>query len=94
MKQLQPTTQSSRRNQKGQGMVEYIIIVALIAIAAIAAYSYFGKTVRGQVAGMAQDLSGTANTGTGEAQTAAGKTLEEGKDDKGLGNYDDGAIKE
>ena len=33
---------SGRRLQRGQGMTEYIIIVALVAIAAIAVYSFFG----------------------------------------------------
>ena len=42
--------------QIGQGMTEYIIIVALIAIAAIAAYSFFGDTVRQQVGNMAAEL--------------------------------------
>lgn len=36
--------------QTGQGMTEYIIIVAMIAIAAIAVYQYFGQTVRNQTA--------------------------------------------
>ncbi len=31
-----------RLNERGQGMTEYIILVALIAIAAIAAVKYFG----------------------------------------------------
>ena len=35
--------------QLGQGMTEYIIIVALIAIAAIAIYGLFGDTIRGQM---------------------------------------------
>jgi pilus assembly protein Flp/PilA len=35
-----------RIRQRGQGMTEYIIITALIAIAAIAAVTYFGSTVR------------------------------------------------
>ena len=38
----------SRRRFRGQGMTEYIIIVALIAIAAIGVYTAFGKTLRGQ----------------------------------------------
>ncbi len=46
------------RNQSGQGMTEYIIIVALIAIAAIAAFTYFGKAVRTQTAVMTDDLAG------------------------------------
>ncbi len=41
--------------QLGQGMTEYIIIVALIAIAAIAAYGFFGDTLRSQVGGMASE---------------------------------------
>jgi type IV pilus assembly protein PilA len=58
-----------RRQQRGQGMTEYIIIVALIAIAAIAVYQLFGNTVRNQTAAIAQELAG--NDGTA-ARTAAG----------------------
>ena len=32
----------------GQGMTEYIIVVALIAVAAIGVYSAFGDVLRGQ----------------------------------------------
>ena len=61
--------------QFGQGMTEYIIIVALIAIAAIAAYSFFGKTMRNQVGGMAAELSGkSASTSIGAAGTATSKS--------------------
>jgi Flp pilus assembly pilin Flp len=34
------------RKIRGQGMTEYIIIVALIAVAAIGIYRLFGDTVR------------------------------------------------
>jgi Flp pilus assembly pilin Flp len=61
--------------QKGQGMTEYIIIVALIAIAAIGVYTAFGKTVRGQMAVTAQALGGNdtedARTETEDAGDAA-----------------------
>jgi Flp pilus assembly pilin Flp len=33
-----------RTSQTGQGLTEYILLVALIAIAAIAAVKYFGRT--------------------------------------------------
>jgi Flp pilus assembly pilin Flp len=33
-------------SQKGQGMTEYILIVALIAVVAIAAVKMFGKNVK------------------------------------------------
>jgi Flp pilus assembly pilin Flp len=34
-----------KARQRGQGMTEYIIIVALIAVAAIAVYQFFGQTI-------------------------------------------------
>ena len=50
--------------QLGQGMTEYIIIVALIAIAAIGIYSLFGDTIREQMGDMTTELAGgTATTG-------------------------------
>lgn len=58
--------------QRGQGMTEYIIIVALIAIAAIAVYQYFGSTVRNQTAAIAQELAGNDGTAAKtKAQTDA-----------------------
>ena len=62
----------NRVRQRGQGMTEYIIITALIAIAAIAAVSYFGGTVRAQVGGMAQELGGSDGTSTINAATSKG----------------------
>ena len=55
---MQANVLASRRHARGQGMTEYIIIVALIAIAAIGVYSFFGKTVRNQSAAMAAALGG------------------------------------
>ena len=72
--------------QIGQGMTEYIIIVALIAIAAIAAYSFFGDTVRQQVGNMAAELGG----GTGDAAAAKTKgeaSLTAGGEEERLGDY-------
>ena len=39
-------------------MVEYIIIVALVAVAAIGSYSFFGETIQHQVASLAGEISG------------------------------------
>jgi len=47
-----------RKMQRGQGMTEYIIIVALIAIAAIGVYSAFGHTLQHQVAAVTEGLAG------------------------------------
>jgi Flp pilus assembly pilin Flp len=50
------------KKQLGQGMTEYIIIVALIAIGAIGVYAAFGDIVRGQTSVAASTLAG-ANSG-------------------------------
>jgi type IV pilus assembly protein PilA len=58
--------------QLGQGMTEYIIIVAMIAVAAIATYQYFGQTVRDQTAAIAKEIAGQDGTAAKTAsQTAA-----------------------
>ena len=51
-----------KMKQCGQGMTEYIIIVALIAIAAIAIYGFFGDTIRGQMGIMTAELAGSTAT--------------------------------
>ena len=65
-----------RRNlkrQAGQGMTEYIIVVALVAVAAIAVYQYFGQVVRAQVAAMAHELSGEDGSASPRGRQAAQK---------------------
>ena len=52
---------------KGQGLSEYLIIVALIAVAAIAVVGLFGGAAQNQVAGLAAEISG----GNGGAQITA-----------------------
>jgi Flp pilus assembly pilin Flp len=77
--------------QLGQGMTEYIIIVALIAVAAIGVYSMFGQTIRGQVAGLAGEVAGTgAAAGKAAAATAAGDAATKAEQGKGMSSYDAG----
>lgn len=60
--------------QRGQGMTEYIIIVALVAVAAIAVYESFGDIVRGQTAVAAATLAGNAQAnGRGLVGAAGGR---------------------
>jgi Flp pilus assembly pilin Flp len=75
-------------SQSGQGMMEYIIIVALIAVAAIGIYSAFGKTVRTQTAGLAKELAGQKadiSKAVDAANAAAGRANDPKK--VGLGQY-------
>lgn len=80
----------SKRHAQGQGMTEYIIIVALIAVAAIGVYSLLGKTVRGQVAGIASEITGQSATNQlNSARSAARRANTLGRQDVSLGNYDE-----
>lgn len=74
--------------QLGQGMTEYIVIVALIAVAAIAVYQFFGQTIRSQTAGIAKEVAGqSASAAITASQTAAGSAETEGTKKKGLDAY-------
>lgn len=84
-----------RSRQLGQGMTEYIIITALVAIAAIGAFMFFGNTARQQIAGMATELSGRdANTQRQAAQTQADSAQKQANKDSGLGQYGGNSQKE
>ena len=52
------TALKGRRRQRGQGMSEYIIITALIAVAGIGIFSAFGDTISSQAAAMAREMAG------------------------------------
>lgn len=51
-------TRITGSRQRGQGMTEYVIIVALIAISAILVVTMFGGSLRAQFAGASTELSG------------------------------------
>ncbi|TAL98981.1 MAG: pilus assembly protein [Paraburkholderia sp.] len=79
-----------KSRQRGQGMTEYIIIVALIAVSAIGVYSLFGQTIRNQTSGLAQEMSGgNAQTDITNAQTNAGDARTNGNKKKDMGTYND-----
>jgi hypothetical protein len=71
-------------------MVEYIIICALIAIAAIAVYSAWGRTARSQSATITKELAGKDTTTTmGNVQDAANAAAGRANDPNkaGMGRY-------
>lgn len=82
-------SQIRRKNkQLGQGMTEYIIIVALIAVSAIGVYSLFGKALRDQTAGLANEMSGQdAQSNIGYAQANANKASTNAEVTKNMGTY-------
>lgn len=64
----------SRAQQAGQGMTEYIIIVALVAVAAIAVYQYLGQVLRAQTAAVAKELAGEDGTQQSRAAQSAAQS--------------------
>ena len=79
---------SALKSQRGQGMTEYIIIVALIAVAAIGSFRYFGQTARQQAAAAAQEVAGKDGSAqTTAAQTAAGQATTQANTNKSMGNF-------
>jgi type IV pilus assembly protein PilA len=85
---MKSKTQKSK--QFGQGMTEYIIIVALIAVAAIAVFGAFGKTIRGQMAsitGAVAGNTGVATSGNTAAQAGATASQTQGNATKTLNSY-------
>ncbi len=68
------------KSKKGQTMVEYIIIVALIAISLIAVFTYFGKAAGKKVAGATQAI----DSDLGDRAKAAVDSIDDPDDPKGI----------
>lgn len=81
-------TQVCASRQRGQGMMEYVIIVALIAVAAIGVYSSFGQTIRNQTAGLANEVAGKGGADQiANAGTTATTSSTRANTVKGMGEY-------
>ena len=78
---------SKKSSQRGQGMTEYIIIVALIAVAAIGVYQFFGQVVRSQTAAIANEVGGVDSTAQIAKAVAAGTAASGEINKKGLDSY-------
>ena len=59
----------------GQGMTEYAIIVAVIAIAAIGIFTIFGNVVKDQVSNMATEMAGNDGAAVGRDTSATDTSL-------------------
>ena len=84
----------AKKNVRGQGMSEYLIIVALIAVAGIAVMGLFGGAARNQVAGLANELSGgsaaESKTIIDQSQADANAAQADAAIGVGLSNYGGG----
>jgi pilus assembly protein Flp/PilA len=67
---------SGKGNRRGQGLTEYIIIVALVAIAAIGVVNLFGNQLRNQFATIVAAMSGNSLTVQTLTDDAKGQTTQ------------------
>lgn len=88
MNTMQQQARRIGRRQHGQGMTEYIIIVALIAIAAIGVFTFFGGTLRAHMAVASKEMGGqTATTEMQKVTQQSGEGATEGTKQKNLKEY-------
>lgn len=84
-----PLSVKQPRRITGQGMTEYIIIVALIALASIVSINLFGNSVRAAFGGLASVLGGGDSAAAAGAATAAsGEILNEAAKARKLDGYE------
>lgn len=76
------------RRQLGQGMSEYIIITALVAVAGIGLFAAFGDTLQSQMASMSMEMSGRSGaTDIQNAQRSATTAQTRSAQADSLANY-------
>lgn len=75
--------------KSGQGMTEYIIIVAIVAIGAILIIGLFGKQIKGVFTGMGSALGGTDKQNQAVAKSNIGEMKTEGNEKETMGTFDD-----
>lgn len=74
-------------NNKGQGLIEYLIIVAIMAVASIAVVKTLSGNLRSQFANVANAL------GTNQTQKIESKTVGKSSyEDKDLSNFFQGSV--
>lgn len=79
----------SQRRQAGQGMSEYIIITALVAVAGIGIFSAFGDTIANQAAAMAREMAGQDGSSQVEqADSDSQRAADRAGQETTLQNYD------
>ena len=66
-----------RKKQKGQSLVEYLMLVALMGVATLGVVRLLGHTVSGKFAQVVQSLNGTQKQGSVEFKKVESRHYEE-----------------
>ena len=73
------------KRKQGQAMVEYIIIVAVVAIAALVIFGMFGDTIQEKLAGATSELDSDSSA-SAEVSDGASRDFLRDLDAEGSGN--------
>lgn len=66
------------KNQKGQAVVEYVIIIVVVALAALLVLTAFSDRLRGMIAGVTNTLGGEATAEQGDSKEIMSDLKSEG----------------
>ena len=69
------------KNQKGQAVVEYVIIIVVVALAALLVLTAFSDRLRGMIAGVTNTLGGEAEANDGDSKEILKNLKADGVDD-------------
>lgn len=69
-----------RHNSKGQAIVEYIIIIAIVAVAALTALGIFSDRVRALIMGVASSFGATESDNSSSSKEVLQKMDKDGVD--------------
>ena len=84
-----PHRVEAHHREKGQGMSEYIIITALIAVAGIGIFSAFGDTISSQAAAMAREMAGQdGSSQVDQADSDSQRAADRASQEDTLQNFD------
>lgn len=77
-----------RRFVTGQGLTEYLIIIAMVAVAGIGAASFFGDSVKASFLALGSELTGGEKVDmVAETNTSRNKAKRDTNTQTTLGNY-------
>ena len=65
------------KRKEGQAMVEYIIIVAVVAIAALVIFGMFGDVIKKKMGGAIDELDGGSEGSSAAAESSSYEQLQE-----------------
>ena len=64
------------KNQSGQGLTEYAVILSLVAVASIAGMALFGGAVKGKIASLSGAIAGQKESEVTNSDTKAKNAAE------------------